>query len=150
MRKLISEAIQAALWIALLHSLGCATPTPTPDPGPGPVDAAPADKFANHVFDCDSDAAQSPSVLSPASLCLSRVDQGLLDRNDTFAIAEQVNVCALDLTATWPPDAVACAIRKLGFDTARSRASGDAGAAPRAAAAAARAWTLGRNINYRN
>ena len=136
MRRLLSEAIQATLWIALLYSLGCGTNPPTPDPGPSPTDAATPYPFDGLVADCAADSAQSPSVLSPASSCLSG--------------SNPVDECMVDLKTTWHPYAIACGARTIGTSTAISTAGGDAGAAPRAAAVAARTWLLIHDIQFRN
>ena len=121
----------------ICHCYGaCATPTPTPDPGPGPVDAAVVYPFDKLVADCDVDVAQSPSVLSPASSCLSGFNP--------------VDGCILDLTTTWHPYAIACGVRTIGMRAAIARASGDAGAAPLDAAVAARTWILIHEIQFRN
>lgn len=122
--------------IPLACTSACATPTPTPDPGPGPVDAAPSYPFDGMVADCDADSAQSPSVLSPASSCLAGFNS--------------VDSCMVDLLTTWPPDAIACGVRHLGTRTAISVASGDAGAASRDGAVAARTWLLVHSIQFRN
>lgn len=114
----------------------CAGPTPVPDPGPGPTDAATPYPFDKMVADCNADSAQSPSVLSPASSCL--------------AGSNPVDGCMVDLLTTWPADAIACGVRYLGTDTAISVASGDAGAATRAAAVAARTWLLIHDVQFRN
>lgn len=136
MRRLLSEAIQATLWIALLYSLGCGTNPPTPDPGPSPTDAATPYPFDGLVADCAADSAQSPSVLSPANSCL--------------AGSNPVDGCLSDLLTTWPGDAIACAVRALGIRSAISVAGGDAGATDRSVAPAARAWIIGHNVQFRN
>lgn len=137
MKRLLQDLLILVSGAALFTLFsGCATPTPTPDPGPGPVDAAPAYPFDGMVADCAADSAQSPSVLSPASSCLSG--------------SNPVDGCMVDLLTTWPPDAIACGVRFIGTTTAISRASGDAGAAPRAAAVEARTWLLIHDIQFRN
>jgi hypothetical protein len=123
--------------LALLLCLaGCGTNPPTPTPPPSPADAAPAYPFQGMVADCDADSAQSPSVLSPASSCLSG--------------SNPVDSCLSDLLTTWPADAIACAVRALGIRAAISVAGGDAGASDRSVAPAARAWLRGHNIEFRN
>lgn len=122
--------------IPLACASACATPTPTPDPGPRPTDAAAPYPFDGLVADCAADSAQSPSVLSPVNSCL--------------AGSNPVDGCMVDLMTTWPADAIACGVRAIGTSAAISRASGDAGAAPRAAAVEARTWLLIHNVQFRN
>lgn len=132
----ISYLLRRAAFALLVCLVGCGTNPPTPTPPPTPVDAAPAYPFTGMVADCNADSAQSPSVLSPASLCLSG--------------SNPVDGCMLDLLTTWPPDAIACGVRSLGIRAAISVAGGDAGAADRSVAPAARAWILGHNVQFRN
>jgi hypothetical protein len=132
----IKRALRRVVFALAAPFVCCGTNPPTPTPPPGPVDAAPSYPFQGMVVDCDADSAQSPSVLSPTSLCL--------------AGSNPVDSCLSDLLTTWPADAIACGVRALGIRAAISVAGGDAGAADRSVAPAARAWLLGYDIVFQN